>query len=170
MYGSEYKHLHLKVLPIFFFFFFNRMQPILPGHSRVHTLTLSSELRWRSGAVRAARRRSEAGGGFACAAQVDGERFQGFTEANGNVCGPTSARAAVCGRLVLIAALHKYVESSWALPAQLEHLQVQFFFLFFFSCRHFMAHVKHQHASRLSPLARVFPLRRISSVGICWSD
>lgn len=75
-----------------------------------------------------------AGGGYPCAAQVDGERFQGFTEANGNVCGPASAQAAVCGRLVLIAALHKYVESSRALPAQLEHLQVQFFlFLFFFS-------------------------------------
>lgn len=38
------------------------------------------------------------------------------------------AQAAVCGRLVLIAALHKYVESSRALPAQLEHLQVHPFF------------------------------------------
>lgn len=78
----------------------------------MYTLTLGSGLCWRPSTVRVAHRESEAGGGFACAAQVDGERFQGFTEANGNVCGPTSAQAAMCGRLVLIAALHKYVESS----------------------------------------------------------
>lgn len=113
-----------------------------------------------------------AGGGFACAAQVDSERFQGFTEANGNVCAPTSAQAAVCGRLVLIAALHKYVESSRALPAQLEHLQVQSIYLFInlspppplpSAALRLASNVKHQDAKRRFSLFT----KKGSLVGIC---
>lgn len=150
--------------------FFNFLQNPTRALASTHFDPLSSEVRCGKSNTGGGDQELEADSHALLRWPVKGSRV--FTQTNGNVRGLSSAQAAACGRPVLIAALHKYVESSWALPARLEPLQVCFFFPPppLYGSRTCTARVKHLRAKQFSlQQRRFFHFEGFRLIGI-WSN